>query len=307
MHVVLGVNLPQLFQFDSTYMNSWSLQWAMFLRDMHIYSMSGISDITDKHPDGKEFKEPARLETVCKYYALITKLVVVEQITNLGGQRTQEASVTMDGACTFCGGPISRNTRDWKSIYKATSAIWTHLETCDRTTKCYGFGPGLTPEAIKPFVQYPVLIEARMSEEGLLSFDSILEESLVRCMECVMDNRVKCFESLVASWGPTSIQAENGYMTYSAEEGRKVPYNNAFNVPVLESIASGHIFDRTFAPPTENLEQVRKDNQKCLDLLAQWVSQFPEGYDSPKIIVPVEDERQDESSAHSKGGRLLYL
>ena len=89
LHAVLGVNLPQLFQFDSTYMASWSLQWAMFLRDMRVYSMSGISDITDQHPDGKEFKKPARLESVRKYYALISKLVVVEQITNLGGQKTQ--------------------------------------------------------------------------------------------------------------------------------------------------------------------------------------------------------------------------
>ena len=110
-----------------------------------------------------------------------------------------------------------------------------------------------SPDAIKPFDQYPVLIEARMSEEGLLSFDSILEESLVRCMECLMDNRVQRSESLVENWGPTSIQAENGYMVYSAEDAKKVSYNTAFNVPLLESIASGH----TCAPPTEDLEQVQ--------------------------------------------------
>ena len=208
---------------------------------------------------------------------------LVEQITNLGGHKTQEANVTMEGNCMFCGGPISKNARHWKSVYKATSAIWTHLGTCDQTTKCCGFGPGLLSELIMPFDQYPVLIEARMSEEGLLSFDSILEESLVRCMECVMSNRVNCFESLVANWGPECIQAQNGYMVYSAEEATKVPYNTAFNIPLLESIASGHIFDRTFAPPTEDLEQVRKDNRTCLELLAMWVSQFPEGYDNPNL------------------------
>ena len=66
MHVVLGVDLTQLFKFDSTYMTTWCLQWAMFLRDIHVSSMSGIADITDPHPNGKDLKKPARLETVCK-------------------------------------------------------------------------------------------------------------------------------------------------------------------------------------------------------------------------------------------------
>ena len=88
MHVVLGVDLTQLFQIDATYVTSWCPQWAMFLRDLHVYSMSGISDITDKHPEDKDAKKPARLESVCKYYALISKLVVVEQITSLDGHRT---------------------------------------------------------------------------------------------------------------------------------------------------------------------------------------------------------------------------
>ena len=35
------------------------------------------------------------------------------------------------------------------------------------------------PEDIKEFDLYPVLIEARLSKEGLLSFESILEEALV--------------------------------------------------------------------------------------------------------------------------------
>ena len=111
--MVVGIDLTQLFQVDATYVTAWCLQWAMFLRDLHVYSMSGISDITVKHPTDKTMKKPARLETVCKYYALVSKLVVVEQITRLGGQRTQEASVTTDSYCMFCGGPISKTTKQW--------------------------------------------------------------------------------------------------------------------------------------------------------------------------------------------------
>ena len=73
MHTVLNIDLPQLFQFDDTYVGTWSLQWAMLQRDLHVLSMSGISDITDKHPNGPTGnKKLARLETVCKYYSLIS-------------------------------------------------------------------------------------------------------------------------------------------------------------------------------------------------------------------------------------------
>ena len=40
---------------------------------------------------------------------------------------------------------------------------------------------------------------------------------------------------------------------------------------------------RLFASLTEDLEQVRKDNCKCLELLATWLSQFPENYDNPNL------------------------
>ena len=56
MHVVLGVDLTELFKIDSTYMTTWCLQWAMFLRDVHMSSMAGIADITDPQPSGKELK-----------------------------------------------------------------------------------------------------------------------------------------------------------------------------------------------------------------------------------------------------------
>ena len=145
--------------------------------------------------------------------------------------------------------------------------------------------PGLFPEDIKQFDHYPVLIEARLSKEGLLSFESILEESLVSCMESVMNGRVKCFESLVENWGPKSIQATEGFKVYSSEQGEMVPSVTTFNVPLLESIASGHIFDRTFASPSENIEKMRKDNDRCMELLTNWLNQFPKGFSNPNLKI----------------------
>ena len=60
---------------------------------------------------------------------------------------------------------------------------------------------------------------------------------------------------------------------------------STFNVPLLESIASGHFFDRTFAPVNEDIHKVHKDNERCLELLDQWKSQFPANYQNVNLKV----------------------
>ena len=124
-----------------------------------------------------------------------------------------------------------------------------------------------------------------MSKEGLLTFESILEESLVRCMESVMKNRVKCFESLVDEWGPNCTHARTGCQIKDHETGEFVPWVSTFNIPLLESIASGHFFDRSFAPVNEDVENVRRDNKRCMQLLDQWKSKFPANYKNTNLKI----------------------
>ena len=284
MHTVIGINLPELFKFTNTDMSTWSLQWAMLQRDFHMTSMSGIADISIKHPNGPGCERKTRLETACKYFSLISKLQVSETIRSIEGKRTHETWVNMSCNCMYCGDPVSK-TKHWSTIHKATTAIWTHVESCDVKTNNAGLGPGMSPDDIKPFEDYPVLIEARLSQEGLLSFDSIMEESLVRCMESVMDHRVTFFESLATDWGPQGNHATVGCEVYSKEKGTLVPWVSTFNIPLLESIASGHFFDRTFTPVNEDLERVRRDNARCVELLNQWKSQFPANFSNPNMKI----------------------
>ena len=42
-----------------------------------------------------------------------------------------------------------------------------------------------------------------------------------------------------------------GCKIYSKEKATQVPWVSTFNIPLLESIASGHFFDRTFTPVNE--------------------------------------------------------
>ena len=284
MHAVLGVNLPELFKFDTSYMAAWSMQWAMLQRDLHMTSMTGIADIRTKHPNGPGCVRSTRLETACKYYSLLSKLQVSETIQCIEGTRTHETWVNMSCKCMYCGEPVSK-TKYWTKFSQATQAIWTHLETCDWVTHNDGLGPGLASDDIKPFEDYPVLIEARLSKEGLLSFDSILEESIIRCMESVMDSRVKCFEALVSDWGPECTHATKGCEIYSKVQAKRVPWVSTFNLPLLQSIASGHFFDRTFAPLNEDIDKVRRDNERCMELLNQWKSQFPADYQNANMQI----------------------
>ena len=124
-----------------------------------------------------------------------------------------------------------------------------------------------------------------MSKEGLLTFESLLEESLVRCMESVMNCRVKWFESLFKDWGPDCERAQKGCEIWIHELGKRGPWVSTFNIPLLESIASGHFFDRTFAPVTEDIEKVRRDNKRCLQLLEAWKSKFPPNYKNPNLKI----------------------
>ena len=100
-----------------------------------------------------------------------------------------------------------------------------------------------------------------------------------------MDSRVQFFESLAADWGPECSHATTGCKIYSKDAGAMVPWVSTFNVPLLESIASGHFFDRTFAPVNEDIHKVQQDNKRCLELLNQWKSQFPANYNNANLKV----------------------
>ena len=96
------------------------MQWAMLYRDFHMTSMTGIADISTKHPNGPGCKRKTRLETACKYYSLISKLQVSEAIHNIEGTRTHESWVNMSCKCMYCGEPVSE-TKYWKRLSQAAA------------------------------------------------------------------------------------------------------------------------------------------------------------------------------------------
>ena len=100
-----------------------------------------------------------------------------------------------------------------------------------------------------------------------------------------MNCRVKWFETLFKDWGPDCEHAQKGCEIWIHDLGKMGPWVSTFNIPLLESIASGHFFDRTFTPVTEDIEKVRHDNKRCLQLLEAWKSKFPPNYKNPNMKI----------------------
>ena len=184
-----------------------------------------------------------------------------------GGRVCQSGGVTFpDSGCPFCGSPVAKS-HWWGSFRAAKDAVWSDLDECDKCTTCVGFGPGIRANDISPFDQYPELIEARLSKAGVLSYDSIIEKSLTRVFEYVLDQRVRVYIDLYNKWGPDCEQATNGY-TLSTKN--KDFHPTKFNVPLLRSIVTGQIFNRTFTSPFEEYETRVEDSKKCVELLNKW-------------------------------------
>ena len=59
---------------------------------------------------------------------------------------------------------------------------------------------------VRPFDHNPELIEAKLFKDGVLSYDSIIGESLTRVFECILDQRVRIFTELYDKWGPDCEQ-----------------------------------------------------------------------------------------------------
>ena len=114
------------------------------------------------------------------------RLAPMLQPPTLGGKNSQKGTVVIqDPICPFCGDQVAKHTK-WVTFRSAKDALWTHLTFCDASTQCDGMVPGLGSEHILPFDKTPKLIEARMTQEGLLSYDSITEDSVARIWECIL-------------------------------------------------------------------------------------------------------------------------
>ena len=133
------------------------------------------------------------------------------------------------------------------------------------------------------FDNYPELIEARLSKDGVLSYDSIVEESLTRVFECVLDQRVCIFTEMYEKWDPDCKIAQEGHLLALTPRIEGISQASSIFHSDLRSIATGQIFDRTFTSPFEVYEGRVKDSEKCMKLLDDWIEWFKGKEQSPHL------------------------
>ena len=112
-----------------------------------------------------------------------------------------------------------------------------------------------------------------MTREGLLTYDSIIEESIARVWECMLDNRVCVFKELCEDGGPDCQIAKEGLFVEHKEHG-KMHFPSRFNEQLLRCVATGMIVDRTFAVPDKNYQKRPNESKQCVKYLDKWLKKY---------------------------------
>ena len=112
-----------------------------------------------------------------------------------------------------------------------------------------------------------------MTREGLLTYDSIIEESVARAWECILNNRVRVFKELCEDWGPDCKIAQEGLFIQHKEYG-KMHHPSRFNEQLLRCVATGMIVDCTFAMPDEDSQTRLAESKQCVQYLDKWLKKF---------------------------------
>ena len=100
------------------------------------------------------------------------------------------------------------------------------------------------------------LIEAQLTKEGMLAYDSIHETSVAAFQERILYQSRNFFEALRDRYTPDKLALE------------PVPVN--FCYPLLHMIATGQLFEPYFYHPDADREDRRTESQYCLELLRVW-------------------------------------
>ena len=107
-----------------------------------------------------------------------------------------------------------------------------------------------------------------------MTYDSIIEESIARAWECILNNRVRIFRELCEEWGPDcKIAKERLFVEHKEHGWMHCP--SKFNEQLLRCVATGVIVDRTFAALNES--------KQCVQYLDNWLKKFKKNYDNSKF------------------------
>ena len=104
------------------------------------------------------------------------------------------------------------------------------------------------------------LIEAQITREGMLAYESITEASLAGFQEMILYKRREYFDTLHSRYNPAVLAQEAGVIN--------------FCYPLMQVIATGQLFEPYVYHSTASGEDRRRESEYCLETLEAWIGLF---------------------------------
>ena len=191
MYATLNIDVASLLGVHQTVLNGWWAQVNIIQRDAYIQSASTM---------GGKGCSTARFEQVCIYISGLTQLTAAEAISNVRGKESHVGSCPIP-YCYVCGASVGHKG-EAESISSALQSYWSHTDNCMKQ-KMYAYvgknyyTPLQIPGEYHPNMDHVELIEAQLTKEGMLAYESIAEASIAGFQEMILFQRRVYFDALI--------------------------------------------------------------------------------------------------------------
>ena len=137
------------------------------------------------------------------------------------------------------------------------------------------------PGDYHPNMDHLELIEAQITREGMLAYESITEASIAGYQEMILYKRREYFDALHSRYSPALIAHAPGVIN--------------FCYPLMHMIATGQLFEPYVYHPTADPDDRRRESEYCLERLEQWINLFNWKAGHAKIENGLDGRDLDES------------
>ena len=254
MYATLNIDVALLLDVDPSVLQGWWAQVNLIQRDAYIHTAAMLA--------GKGPSE-SRFELVCIYVSGLTQLNATEAISVVKGKESHTATCPVPW-CRICGSTVGK-LGETASIGASAQSFWSHCGTCMQNMMYTSVGdkfitPLQIPGDYHPNMDHLELIEAQITREGMLAYESITEASLAGYQEMILFKRREYFDALHTRYSPAVVAKEQGVIN--------------FCYPLMHMIATGQLFEPYVYHPTASGEDRRQESEYCLERLEAWIKLF---------------------------------
>ena len=205
----------------------------------------------------------SRFEQVCIYISSLTQLNATEAISVVKGKESHTATCPVPW-CRICGRTVGKQG-ETSSVGSSAQSLWSHSGSCmQKMMYSVVNGKHVTPLRIPgdyhPNMDHLELIEAQVTREGMLAYESITEAALAGYQEMILFKRREYFDALHTRYSPAIIAKEQAVIN--------------FCYPLMHMIATGQLFEPYVFHSTANGDERRAESEYCLKRLEEWIKLF---------------------------------